>query len=228
MIIELCGLPGCGKTTLANELIRYINDNELLTDVFDRQKLLKRNNYFRRVIRRFNQRLYKFFLNGKNRKNLDLIYKTAMHDSLAESKYIFRLMEISRAINKNTNNNYVLDEGIIQYISSLSYKKSILDNENTNTLLSTLLPHREDYYIIYCSLPVEQTIKHLKKRNRKQKHDRYNIEDTELQQKLLDIKKQNIEIILSQPFMKHKKYLCIDMRDSIDSNIMKITNFIEI
>ena len=221
MIIELCGLPGCGKSTLSKELLKKWRAEAAGETVYDREDVLKRNLAFRAVDRA----LFDKCSVGKRKELIEIIHKNARHDSDWERRYIHRLLELTEGMRRKSNENIFLDEGLIQYITSLAYSNPLIPGEELECLIERVFPDDTDYYIINCDISVETAIARVKQRNRR--NDRYAVDNEKMQKKLMSVKKENIDILLNSKMLKRKKILSINMMDEAEKNAELVWGFIK-
>ncbi|MBD5136085.1 MAG: hypothetical protein HDT39_09030 [Lachnospiraceae bacterium] len=159
IIIELNGCCGCGKSTLAAVLgnmfkdkkIRYITLNNLL----DRNRTKWYHN-----------------LPGKNR---ELGYKLFRYSCsilpvrFDRMKYFKHVLNIYNAIEQVTEEHeydiILLDEGILQGLSSIAYQDIICKREVTKQIINLLYKDKE-YYVVNCNLDYEELLFRINKRKR--------------------------------------------------------------
>lgn len=183
IIIELDGLPGSGKSTTVNEAIQTLNKSFLLRSELLKWPLPKKS--FR-------------FLALKLRIWANLFVHFALIKMPQKTTYFRRLVDLLLRIyffcyNEPDDKTLLLDEGIVQYLSSLAYDKSIFLHFGLNRLIKRVF---RDFNItvVYCIIPLTESAKRIKNRNRP--GDRYNVENEDRQSYLLQKKKDNIEAIL--------------------------------
>ena len=158
-IIELYGLPGCGKTTLCNFIKR--EKGELLYTNADLNKNYKNINILlKNIYIFFYPRNIIFFVLIIY---LGFIYKSRIY-AICKILYLYIILFIHKRSKDEVN--VILDSGIVQNISSLS---NDLRFNNELCLYKLLKCFCREFEIIEieCELSVEETIKRVKKRNRK-------------------------------------------------------------
>lgn len=131
MLFELCGLPGAGKTTLLKD---FKNSHVKVVLTEDFYSFIKAKNKLKRayiltlfVISHIRLILFSFVyvlrvckLSIYTLKRLSSLYK-----------YYSSLSYYIRYISKNSGSNHLIfDQGIFQYILSLSYEKSLSEDDN--------------------------------------------------------------------------------------------------
>lgn len=219
MIIELFGLPGCGKSTLFEELKKKWRAEKVKEPVYGREEVLKRN----LAIRALDRALFDKCSRGERKELIRTINENARHDSPWERRYVHRLLELTEGIRRMDHKDLILDEGLIQYITSLAYSSRLIPGEKLEDLIEMVFPKNEEYYIINCRIPVETSMERVRARNRK--NDRYDVGDEEIRKKLMSVKKENIDILLNSRALKKKKILNLNMMDGADQNAEAVWEF---
>lgn len=220
MIIELCGLPGCGKSTLFKELKKKWKEEGEKEPIYGREEVLKRN----LAIRALDRVLFDKYSVGERKELIRIINDNARHDSDWERRYIHRLLELTEGIRRMEGKNLILDEGLIQYITSLAYGSHLVAGEGLDNLIKKVFPKNVEYYIINCNIPVETSIERVRERNRK--NDRYDVGNEETRKKLMSVKKENIDILLNSKVLKNKNILNLNMTDASDKNAETVWEFV--
>ena len=220
IIIEFAGLPGSGKSTLTkriisvlekeyniirrkdiSETINKIWDSPLKTFLFFIYCLLKPKHLSMKLS------LVRFILSFPL-KQKGIIY----------SIYLIKLYELIHS-SKNHSNVIIMDEGIIQFISSISHDEPIKENEIFFNLIKKMGLFSEKILFIEIKANITDVMNRIKKRNQKDRFC-YN-ENLEL---LLRTKQNNI-ITLINGIATNK--LELDMKSSIDINVQLILNRIK-
>ena len=134
------------------------------------------------------------------------------------SSKIFRskLLRLNYALNNSSKNLILLDEGPIQYLTSIPFNERIIENEHLENAVSVLC--KNEKLVFYCNCPVDLSVERLVKKKKEGYTDngRYDIEDAEELRKLLLIKEGNIRAVL-----KHYPGTIIelDMSQPVDFNV---------
>lgn len=209
-IIELVGLPGCGKSTLIENALSntdrpYVQRNELIgMPVSSRERKSRKN--------RIRQISVLFFLYLKSRKK-------------QEKKYYSRLLNLLDRLycyqKKDNDAVLLLEEGIFQYLSSLAFDEDIAVGPGLERMIKEIISDF-DIVIVDCIIPVRESAKRI--RNRNKKGDRYNIVDGAVQEKLLQIKRDNIDKLLK--YHKGKTYT-LDLTGSVEKNTRELVGILE-
>jgi len=183
MVIEFCGLPGCGKSSLLNGCKPNYNV------IYDRRKIFKKVRY---------QSQYFKILPGylPLKKEYRILLKFIK--DYPDSNKVFRskLLRLNYALNNSSNHLVLLDEGPVQYLTSIPFDKKIIENDNLENAVSVLC--KNEKMVFYCNCPVELSVNRLVHRKKEGYTDngRYDIENAEELRKLLTIKEKNIKAVL--------------------------------
>lgn len=210
MIVELCGLPGTGKSTLADDINKRIG-------LKNRTSLLQLDHMLSfkwKVIKYSN----KDWILTKEEKRL---YRFACEYTNCDSLYIYRLLNIYRAIKKhNKNDVYLLEEGPIQYLSSIAYDINLVETDLLNQAVNTMT--EQERVVILCECPMDIIVSRI--RNRHKKSDRYYFDDTVKMKKLLQLKKENINFLLKH---YNGSVYYLDMTKSVSDNLNRIIQILQ-
>lgn len=205
MIVELCGLPGTGKSTLADDISKKIG-------VKNRTSLLQLDhmlNFKWKVVKHSSK---DWILTEEEKKLYRLSCEYTNHDSL----YIYRLLNIYRSIKKhNIKDVYILEEGPIQYLSSIAYDTNLVETALLNQAVNIMTKHER--VVILCECPMDIIVSRI--RNRHKKSDRYNFDDTAKMKKLLQLKKENIAFLLKH---YNGSVYYLDMTKLVSDNLNRL------
>lgn len=193
IIIDLFGLPGTGKSTIAKELyiefkkreidVYFFNKNEYLKDekfekrrLFDYIKLLKVKNII-------------FFIQFVLIKKEKDIFRQGMKEKIWKK---LRLVMLYDKLTQKSDENKIciVDQGIIQDFSDY-YININVKHEFVRKYLNCFLKSNNKYIYVYCDLEVENAIDRIKNRNRKL----YNFDL---------LKEQELKIFLEKEYEKFK------------------------
>ena len=219
-IIEFVGLPGCGKSTLARELISTLSkENVIMTyhDFFSKKKLFILSN---RTI--FTPFIFIYYLFRFNYWTvIKSIWQFARQYPINEIRFVrvIFLIRLYENIQKKLKIKciIILDEGFIQFISSIPHDIVIKENELLQKLLITWENIVENTLFVDCRLSVEEDIDRIRKRN---KNDRFKrIENDKILAKLLQIKEYNLDVLTKKIA---RKKVTLNMADPVDTNIKYI------
>lgn len=159
IIIELNGCCGCGKSTLAAVLgnllkehrIRYVTLSELLNrnPVKWYQNLWSTN-------RNIGYRLFRYSCSIFPRR----------FERIQYVKHILNLYNgINEILREGKYQVILLDEGILQGLSSIAYMDCIRRKKTAEQVVNTLLADKK-FYIVNCNLNYEALLFRIEKRNR--------------------------------------------------------------
>lgn len=157
-IIEFYGLPGCGKTTLRNQLIqsplkRFGTINEVMTQ-YKKESLIYRITHL--PLKQWWQ-LTLFILSLSNiRSNRKSFYVVLYYKTLA----------YSYCREKSIFDYVVVDHGLVQQVGSILHNMNYDLSEKSLGKLSRFLYLMKETKTIYCQIPSELSLSRIKKRNR--------------------------------------------------------------
>ena len=210
-VIEFCGTPGCGKTTLC----------DLLTDEL-KAKGFTANNYNElkgSVSKAFFRYLFKKGFIGSCMR-LMFVMGFPNRDRIV---YGIKIAVVRCQIDewsKSGKTDYLLfDEGILQYITTLSHGKAIVNLEKLPKVLKPIY-ECADTSVISCSVDIGTNIERLKKRGNK--GDRYLIGEAEQQKANLELKDKNIQAVIA--YFAPSNLIKIDTASS--DALKEITGFV--
>ena len=182
-IIELIGLPGAGKTTLINSVM---SNRTFSATIVTRSDLFK-SKLPRLWLKQYLLRLLLY---------VKLHYITRKSNMMQQNTYINRLIKLLVYFSyyEKKKNDYVLllDEGIIQYITSLEYEHSL--PKEILPFAKTLLIHYRPV-IIDCQIPLDTVEERI--RSREKTGDRYYLSDDDSVRKLLQQKRDNLDFVIT-------------------------------
>jgi thymidylate kinase len=214
MIIEFVGLPGCGKSTLAELVISAMQPNSV---ILQRKDLTK--NMYRMMAHPI---LIPFYVGyylvlpkyWRIKKN---IIKFAAQYPLNKTRVIviIHLFWLYEQFQKHFNDNkiFILDEGFIQFVSAIPHSILMKDNGLLKNLINELSSITNDTLFIDCNLDIKENINRLRKRNRQDQFNRLK-DDIDLETLLLT-KKSNLVLLINKITIKK---ISIDMSNSLENN----------
>jgi hypothetical protein len=205
MIIEFCGFPGAGKSTLVDEI-----ENRIAAK--DRKELLKLDHklkYFWRVIR-FSK---KDWLLNRDEK---FLYRFSVRYPDCDLLFVYRLLKLYRSMQMHKQEEiYLLDEGPIQYLTSIAYESEFEDTASLKQAANMML--RSEKIVFFCECPLDIVVERIRQRDRK--NDRYNIADESRLRELLAVKISNIRFLLK--YYEGPVYY-LDMEAPLSVNVEKV------
>lgn len=222
LIIELAGLPGCGKSTLWELLKRELQKKG--RNVYTYRELMHREPLF--VNMGFLFALQKW--NPQTISCMKWIEKYCdslpMDNKREGFKQMFKELyyRVHVAAWRSGGDILLLDEGLIQNFTSLFFMDTIPQSLLTGNMIKNIIAVRCRYLFVKCNISIEESILRLKKRART--NDRYNSLGEEVLRDALMVKSQNIDYVLS--FVKSTKGEIVDinMEYSTKSNADLIIN----
>ena len=218
VIVELCGVPGCGKSTLLSYYEKHYNNKHFLM----RNDLYPSSRILRNIQVRFDLIFYRFFKQKREEDIFkDLFEKYA--DAPIHSK--FRIIDLYKRISRlhDQKGILVLEEGPIQYLTSLSPKK-IIELRSEIKDYFTLYDSFE-YHVVYCVCDNETSINRIANRNKAPGF--FNVNRIDIDE-LIEVKRANIETIIQASAYQ---YIKIDMTLSLERNaeiLNRLINSIEL
>lgn len=194
LIIEFNGLPGAGKTTISDEFINSkVNSNIKIYSYsyFQQDNVIKE--YLRFVIvllkpSNFLIGIYSIMFLIKN-KRPDI-------ESLKRILLLIRLVESYRSLSGiKTPEIVVVDQGIIQQITSILFGNKIKCSKYIRKLLLFLQHRLDNVYFINVTISLDQAINRMN--NREKKKDRIQNVETEREVQILTMLNYNLSKIRS-------------------------------
>ena len=219
IIVEFCGTPGCGKSTLCAMLKR-----ELLTrgySVENLQEVYEPRTFQGKIERRINKLKYQYaFFNYKRRKMLS--YMASKDD--ASGYWRQRILEAAYRIRQAEKKGIqigLFDEGIIQFITSMYHEREF-DNK-VDKLIEDIDKniYGDRVILVNCILDMDENYRRLKTRGRA--GDRFLVGNDIDNKEALKAKKKKIDYIFEH--MSNKKNIIIDMKnyeDIVEGLVCKI------
>lgn len=163
MIIELFGLPGCGKSTFVKENLKKDSINVGKKYIYSDSRLKRNINKMRLCFTLLFTNVKKFY------KCLKIISKFKFNSlklRIKMTQYLISNVSMIELVKRNEKDkNCFLDEGILNVIWALSYNSNISEKEIDGIILEL-----EEYIgekIIYINTDVDIILKRLLDRNNK-------------------------------------------------------------
>ena len=163
-VIELCGLPGCGKSTITGPVVKSLKDGGTQaasgSDIYFYNTKGRNSaaSMLRCLARPRDYRLYWHILklNRKYSKSLRCV------------KHALRLMLlISRIEDAQKAGKYelaVMDEGIIQYMSAQADGTIISDDRLCRRIVHEVSQRLPGWYVVYCVSDVDEAMRRIRER----------------------------------------------------------------
>jgi thymidylate kinase len=183
MIVELCGIPGCGKSTAITLLGEKCPG--LLEGKGTWRELYPRGKWKRRIYRGFHTLRLALGIRSSREKELMRALATTERGTFvyrARAVILFGLMMRARG-------QFVMDEGLVQQMSSAAYRQRLC-------LPKDMAPPGSDieggYVIIRFDCPVDECMNRNRKRGRS---NRYNPDSDNELRKVLEVKRDNLNLL---------------------------------
>jgi len=224
LLIEMSGLPGSGKTTLIEKILEHNEFKQAVTKEVINYKLDKKRKNGR--IKIF---LVAFFSRGNLILNLLIVLYTLNYKiKIDRLKFAYYFIEYHYLYHLETldekNKIILIDEGLLQLITSIPHDVLIKKNRVYNSLIKSLRKKYHNMVFINCDIEKKIAFERINKRS--EKNHRFDGKDAEGLKKLLNIKEKNI-ISVREIFQKKKNGISINMLNSEKSLIKEILSFIE-
>ena len=221
--IEMIGLPGCGKTTICNQVYKSLKNEHIkianLNDIcyWTNSKIKKLIALISCIT---NIKLWTLF--NKIYQITKLYEKKVFH-----YRYFWTNILIVNQIYKikkcKKYQIILLDEGIAQLLTSIAHNQQLVISESLKIYLNKLNMYGIMPKLVSCELPIEESIKRIRLRGEKYAKRFSKIEtDDELGQILL-MKSSNIEFVSNLI----KTELNLSTSKDVDVNVKKIINYIK-
>lgn len=215
-IIEFYGLPGCGKTTISKLLCESLAEEFSLevvrpgkTKVIDDYSLLCLPKYWTNVSRLF---------------NFVRLYKTKKHPRIVLQPERYRHI-YHRYLKSNATGFFVVDQGIIQSLISISYLDTLPDSEQLSSYVSSL--NNLPILLVYCKC--DTTISKQRMKDRVKGGSRLEQLDDECFEQAVQVQSSNFKKINS--ILNDKcdsiQVMSIDTTKDPQFNVSKIVSFIK-
>ena len=220
MIVEFNGLPGLGKTTVANLLVKVLNERGYTTITSHWRKNIL-NNFHHPFPELYNLDLYHRFVSfarsippkGKKRTHVHIV-------NFYVQKYA--------AIRKHCDADFaIIDEAIIQFWVAIAFNDIIPhDNEKVRAIINKLKDLHIEFIRVDCVNHVDSAAARIKQRP--QKNIIFEkLEDADLLS-ALEVEAANFEYLRTvfSEMYENQPALTIDTNENPEQNAKKITNFL--
>lgn len=221
-VIELYGLPGSGKSTLSEELSNRLKGENLRigykSNIFAKYKNKKKiNKIFTNFLLLFYDLRLNFYL---------ILFATQYGLFNRERvKRIRLLMLLNYLLSKESKRSYydilILDEGFVQFITSIPHEQRISNNSRIIKLTEHISNKNKQSYLIKCEINIDESLKRIS--NRSTPSPRFDFLPTKDLRRLLDIKKANLYFVGGN--MKYKKMSKLNMKNKVNSNVDLILSY---
>ncbi|MCL2718584.1 MAG: hypothetical protein FWE14_07360 [Lachnospiraceae bacterium] len=187
LIIELYGTNGCGKTTLAEEVIERLKGHDLKVAGYSDIEGHKLN--FLLTIKEYKSYPITFSI---------LFYLINYPFSKTSFKFYKCLLNLCYRLKKLKHANHydviLLEEGFCQYLASIAYDKNVKDNYFLRRAAKAIKKVFPDLYLIDCKISLDENLSRVRSRGRTGSRYDSVTNDNKLLD-LLKIQKKNLGII---------------------------------
>lgn len=218
-IIELYGLPGCGKSTLRDSLVKITDVNQKKFCIQSEMTKAILNNNILFILLRIPYKTFWFLLQVilmlPKTKKISVYRKLFMH------AYCYH-----QANFVNGYDYIVMDHGLIQSLIGILSGKEYKFNNRELVCIKKLLDSIPHITYVNCKISTRKSLDRIRKRGRD--YGRLDVikEDSILEEKLL-LQKKQFEQIYSSISNNCNRSICIDMEQSIDTITSQIISNID-
>lgn len=223
IILELNGLPGCGKTTIINEIIDNFRKADMNVKSLDEVIKYKQ----KEIETKITQLICSFFTMKNLKFNfyiIILMFKIGL--SLDRVRFSMRLIKLNYQIGRIKKSEKVdlmiLDEGYIQFITSIPHNKQFNDGKTLRNICQFIENEHPDLRLVNCKISTEIAIN--RAQNRSSSSSRFDKLDTNKLSKLMIIKQNNLERIQNQ--FSEEIQTNIRLEEDIETNTRVFKNHI--
>ena len=199
LIIEICGNPGCGKSTMGKSIqAKLEKQGYKIINLY--MKIFYKILWSKSFITRARNKLYvyksrKYFKNSELMKALSVIRPHVDRDSY--DIWSDRILELCYGMIEAKRKGFEIvlcDEGCLQFITSFYHDKEIGDEVTQLVLTLKNMLYKDNIYLMNCRIDIDENYSRLLKRNRE--GDRFLAGDEAQVKELLSIKQRNIDKVL--------------------------------
>ena len=195
VIIEFCGTPGSGKTTICDEVERLLSEKGYR--VRNLQKRMYPANYLDKLMVRIKRYLFCSYSKNKRLKQaLEYLTPYLPKDSLIN--WPERILESFYRMEKARRAGIqvgLFDEGCIQFITSVFHDKAVVSDIEPFVAVLKEEMYRYDTLLVDCLIDEEENYQRLAERDKPD--DRFLKAGEAGCKQLLERKRKNIEIVLN-------------------------------
>ena len=189
-VIELCGMPGCGKSTA----FRAFKESypEAARKFKGQKDLYPKAKWMWAVLKLWCRvRIGLGLLDATEKKLTELMNGDGKNVPVYKSKVLALYLRLKKYA--DTDECFILDEGLVQHMTSAFYQRSVKNIELKNAGFKKMdMPWEYEGIYFYCDL------KEAVRRNRQRgRINRYNISDDNELEKILLTKDRNIKAFMS-------------------------------
>ena|GEM_PF-5866115 len=223
-VIELCGLPGCGKSTIVAEIKKNYQKQGILTaqSLYRNRWKIMNNKHAQFIVGLF-------CLNHLNVNILIILYTLSFRVNRERFWHLLGFIAFNTRLYKkyreDSHDDYLfLDQGVAVSLTSISHESMIKENFVFMHLVKALKKKYNNIIYINCNIDKQQLIRQIRMRN-KVGHRFDSISSTNELGDLLDVRKYNLELV-QKYLQKDSEVLTLNMRVEKKFIVEEIMNFI--
>lgn len=212
-VIELAGLPGCGKSTLWKhlkaELQRKGRNVFTYSELMCREPLFVNRGIFFQLLKWHPGTVFCM-------KRIEKYCATVPGDGKREyfkKEFTELYYRIHVAAAKRGEDIILLDEGMIQNFTSLFFTDTIPRELPMEKTVRNIVSVKGSFCVVKCNISVEESMARLQKRARE--NDRYRRLEKDALREALLVKEQNIDYVLS--FVKPDQKMGVAMENTAEN-----------
>ena len=201
MVIELCGNPGSGKSTIAKELIKHLASKGFT--IMDARKPYDSYHGFLRTFIKYRIALL-YRIDKEARKVYRMMCRFSSENSMEQNdKWARRFQRLAYIYSwaQGKTDFLIVDEGPIQYLTSFFYLSEItsIPEKLKTDILSRFYDF--DQCLLSISVPVEENVIRIMRRGKN--NDRFNSDSVEETTRLLALKNRNVQNVIRILGLEH-------------------------
>lgn len=216
---ELYGIPGAGKTTVTKSLLQQLKEDGYKIAGFD--EVYYRRDFKLRSLKAYVEILFHISEYPLLYHYLMLYNKCSCRNRHYFMKLILYSHQILMTCKENKYDMMFLEEGIIQFISSMFYMEELPANNNIQRIAG-YFSKRIKVVPIYCDVEIKESMKRIKERPYSQTSRFSHSVGTEKLEEALKYKIHNLGIVASH-FLAHYK---INMEEPVEHNVERLHSLI--
>lgn len=210
ILVEFCGAPGTGKSTVAGRLVEELRKENI--SVLTRNDILSEESGSAGKLRDLLMSIIKHPALSLYTYSTCLEYGAKVSNFRYASRLLKLVFLLEKAMAKNEYRICVLDEGIVQYITSIPHDKTIKDTGAVRKLIHKLQLLFSETRFVFCDLDKETIYNRLI--NRESSGARIAALSPEQKKKLIDVRVKNMDYIRTG--LNGSRVYTVDMSQSSD------------
>ena len=217
--VELFGMPGCGKSTVTKLLASQLTEASNMTfvtrkDISKNIDRMYKHPFIVPIIYLYHYLFLSCWLFKKHLRAFAKQYPLTRHRMIYEV-YCIVLYDIYKK-GLQESELLLLDEGFIQYLSSISHGVDVRTNKSFFVLMQDISAITKETMFVDCQLDTRTTIQRIKVRG---KQDRFGHSEDLLMK--LNLKQRNIDCIASAICPKKRIVLHMQAPSEYNTRIIK-------